>query len=66
MTALKCLIINLFNYLSLYLCINLSDNYGGLLDDSYNILQRSHIEYNNVWKFKYIQLSHWWLILILI
>jgi len=31
MIALKCLIINLFNYLSLYLCINLSENYGGLL-----------------------------------
>jgi len=26
MIALKCLIINLFNYPSLYLCINLSDN----------------------------------------
>lgn len=63
MTALKCLIINLFNYLSLYLCINLSDNYGGLLDDSYNILQRWKnyfclIKYNNVWKTEYIQLSH--------
>jgi len=40
MTALKCLIVNLFNYICLYLCINVSNNYGGLLDDSYNILQR--------------------------
>ena len=40
MTALKCLIVNLFNYISLYLCINVSNKYGGLLDDSYNILQR--------------------------
>ena len=39
-TALKCLIINLFNYLSLYLYTNLSDKYGGLPVDSYSILQR--------------------------
>jgi hypothetical protein len=40
MTALKCLIISLFNYLSLYLYINISDKYDGMLADSYSILQR--------------------------
>jgi hypothetical protein len=38
----KCLIIHLFNYLSVYLCINLNDKYvlKIMLADSYSVLQR--------------------------